>query len=43
MSGVCNKMSRYADVAKAIDHMLKRWPTFKIRLANLPNDRLQSR
>jgi Transposase IS66 family len=28
MRGVCNKMSRDADVAKAIDHMLKRWPTF---------------
>jgi hypothetical protein len=28
MRGVCNKTARYADVAKAIDHMLKRWPTF---------------
>lgn len=28
MRGVRSKMSRHADVAKAIDYMLKRWPAF---------------
>jgi hypothetical protein len=45
MRGVCNNMSRYADVATAIDHMLKLGlPSARIRLENLPpNNRLQSR
>ena len=29
MRGVRSKMSRHADVAKAIDYMLKRWPAFR--------------
>jgi hypothetical protein len=28
MRGVRGKLSRHADVAKAIDYMLKRWPAF---------------
>ena len=29
MRAVRRKMSRHADVAKAIDYMLKRWPSFR--------------
>ena len=29
MCGARRKMSRHADVAKAVDYMLKRWPSFR--------------
>ena len=43
MRGVCRKMSRHAEVAKAIDYMLKRWASFSRFLSSYDRRQLSSR